>query len=80
MTQSLSRGGLGQPRLRGFFLKKALETRLGVPNIRHLHISHNAPYLSPKFCMTFVLHFSWVLQPSKEKLKKQCLCIILRAK
>ena len=23
----------------------------------------------PKFCTTFVLHFSWVLQPSQEKLK-----------
>ena len=37
--------------------------------IRHLLISHNAPYLSPKFCITFVFHFSWVLQPSQEKLK-----------
>ena len=27
----------------------------------------------PKFCITFVFHFSWVLQPSSEKLK-QCLC------
>ena len=25
---------------------------------------HNAPYLAPKFCITFVFHFSWVLQPS----------------
>ena len=23
----------------------------------------------PKFCITFVFHFSWVLQPSREKLK-----------
>ena len=23
----------------------------------------------PKFCITFVLHFSWVLQASREKLK-----------
>ena len=23
----------------------------------------------PKFCITFVFHFSWVLQPSQEKLK-----------
>ena len=37
--------------------------------IRHLHISHNAPYLPPKFCKTFVFHFPWVLQPSQEKLK-----------
>ena len=37
--------------------------------ICHLHISHNAFYLPPKFCITFVFHFSWVLQPSQEKLK-----------
>ena len=38
-------------------------------SIRHLHISHDAPYLPPKICITFVFHFSWVLQPSEEKLK-----------
>ena len=37
--------------------------------IRHLLISHNAPYLPLKICITFVFHFSWVLQPSQEKLK-----------
>ena len=43
--------------------------------IRHFHISHNATYLSPpppkkkKYCITFVFHFFWVSQPSKEKLK-----------
>ena len=37
--------------------------------IRHLHISHYAAYLPPKFWITFVFHFSWVLQLSKEKLK-----------
>ena len=37
--------------------------------ICHLHISLNASYLPPKFCITFVFHFSWVLQPSQEKLK-----------
>ena len=36
----------------------------------HLHISDNAPYSPPsKFCVTFDFHFSWVLQPSQEKLK-----------
>ena len=25
--------------------------------IHHLHISHNAPYLPPKFCATFVFQF-----------------------
>ena len=36
--------------------------------IRHLHISHNAPYLPPtpppqkkKFFITFLFYFSWVL-------------------
>ena len=40
--------------------------------IRHFHVSHNAPYsqiFSPKFCITFVFHFSWVLQPSQKKMK-----------
>ena len=36
--------------------------------ISHLH--DNAPYSPPsKFCVTFDFHFSWVLQPSQEKLK-----------
>ena len=38
-------------------------------SIRHLHISHNVSYLLPKSCITFVFHFSWVLQPCQEKLK-----------
>ena len=46
-----------------FFLRRV------VFRITHLHICHNAPYLPPKFCITFVFHFSWVLQPSQEKLK-----------
>ena len=33
----------------------------------------------PQFCITFVFHFSWVLQPSQEKWK-QCLCKILGGK
>ena len=37
--------------------------------IRHLHISHNTPYLPPKFCTTFVFNFSYVVQPSQEKMK-----------
>ena len=35
----------------------------------HSHISHNAPYLSPKILHNLCFHFSWVLQPSTEKLK-----------
>ena len=42
---------------------------LGINTIRPLHIFHNAPYLPPKFCITFVFHFCWVLQPSQEKMK-----------
>ena len=41
-------------------------------DIRHLQISYNTPCLPPpppKFSITFVFHFSWVLQPSQEKLK-----------
>ena len=39
--------------------------------IRHLHIFHNAPYLAPppQFYITFVFHFSLVLQPFQEKLE-----------
>ena len=39
--------------------------------IRHFHISQNAPHPPPppKFCITFLFHFPWVLQPSHEKLK-----------
>ena len=40
-----------------------------VLSVRHLHISHDAAYLPPKFRVTFVFHFSWVLQPSQQKLK-----------
>ena len=47
--------------------------------IRHLHISHNAPYLPPKFCITFVFHFSGVLQPSQEKLKNNAYAKFLGA-
>ena len=49
-----------------------------IGNFRHLGFLY-ATYTSPimhahlicfqKFCTTFVFHFSWVLQPSQEKLK-----------
>ena len=35
----------------------------------HLHISHNTFCLPPKFCISFVFNFYWVLQSSQEKLK-----------
>ena len=38
-------------------------------NTHHFHIDHNAPCLPPKFCMTIVSSFSWVLQLSHEKSK-----------
>ena len=39
--------------------------------IHHLHIFHNAPYLPPppQFYITFVFHFSLVLQPFQEKVE-----------
>ena len=45
-----------------------------IDKIRHLHISLNARYFphpppQKQFCMTFVFHFSWIQQPSQEKLK-----------
>ena len=40
-----------------------------ISSIRHLHISHNALFCLPKFCIIFFFHFSWVLQPFQEKLK-----------
>ena len=52
------------------------ELHIYLPSIRHLHISHNAPYLPPKkFCITFAFHFSWVLQLSQEKLKTMLMAI-----
>ena len=56
-------------------VKVTVLTHSWLPSIRYFRISHNAPYFpsSPrprlKFCITFVFHFSWVLQPSQEKLK-----------
>ena len=32
-----------------------------------MDISHNTPCFSPKFCITFVADFSWVLQSSQQK-------------
>ena len=39
-------------------------------SIRHLHISHNAPYLRPKSLHNLFFNFSWVLQPSQVKNKR----------
>ena len=39
------------------------------PRILHFHIDHNSPCLLPKFCVTIVSNFSWVLQSSQEKSK-----------
>ena len=36
---------------------------------RNLHIPIMHPICPPRFCETFVFHFSWRLQPSQEKLK-----------
>jgi len=34
-----------------------------------MDISHNTPCFSPKFCITFVADFSWVLQSSQQKIR-----------
>ena len=34
-----------------------------------MHVVPSPPPLPPKFCITFVFHFSWALEPSQEKLK-----------
>ena len=39
------------------------------PPIRHLHISHNAPYLPPKVCISIVFNFSWDGCNTQEKWK-----------
>ena len=58
-----------------FLVTPSRQFALIVPNIpaqnsiRHLHISHNAPYLLPKILHKYVFHFSCVLQPSREKLQ-----------
>ena len=39
------------------------------PEFHHFHIDHNAPCFPPKFCITVVSNFSWVLQSSQEKSK-----------
>ena len=54
---------------RAFFLPRMFCFVLVWPRIRHLHISHNAPHLPPKILHDLCFHFSWILQPSREKLK-----------
>ena len=39
--------------------KQALINIIGL--IHHFHIDHNAPCFTPKFCITIVSNFSWVL-------------------
>ena len=48
--------------------------------IRHLHTSIMHLIYPPKFCITFVFHFSWALQPSQEKLKIMLMQNFLPAK
>ena len=50
-----------------------------VLSVRHLHISHDAAYLPPKFRVTFVFHFSWVLQPCQQKSKNNAYAKFLGA-
>ena len=61
------------PVFKANFESRALLKICTVLYIRPLHISHITPYLPPppppQFCISFVFHFSWALQPSQEKLK-----------
>ena len=36
---------------------------------RYIYATCTSPICPPNFCINFVFHFSWVLQPSQEKLK-----------
>ena len=47
-------------------------------HVRHLHIYNDAHYFPPKFCITIDFHFSWVLQPSQEKLKTMLIYRVAR--
>ena len=42
---------------------------LGARIMRHFHISHNAPYLPPKFDISIVFNFSWDVCNTQEKWK-----------
>ena len=44
--------------------------------IRHLHISHNSPYLPLKFCISIVLNFSYRTAVKPRRNEKQRLCNI----
>ena len=50
---------------RGYSWDKQVKTLA----IHHFRIDHNASCLPPKFCITIVSNFSWVLQSSQEKSK-----------
>ena len=62
--------GVWMGREREFYAREKLnqcnEFRTYKCPILHLHIAQ--AICPPKFCITFVFHFSWVLQPSQEKL------------
>ena len=45
---------------------KANQFRLST--IDHFHVAYNALCLPPKFCITIVSNFSWILRSSQEKL------------
>ena len=44
--------------------------------IRHLHISHNSPYLPLKFCISIVFNFSYRTAVKPRRNEKQRLCNI----
>ena len=57
-----------------WFFGSLIETRWLA--VRHLHISHNAPYLPPKFCMSIVFNFSYRTAVKPRRNEKQRLCNI----
>ena len=65
---------LGRPARASAWWDNVLADMAIMLDIRHLQISYNTPCLPPppppaKFCKKIFFNFSWVLQPSKEKLK-----------
>ena len=59
MTGEEAQGSMERRKNRGNFARFLLSIFLCAQiYIRHLHIFHNTPCLPPKFCITFVFHFS----------------------
>ena len=63
-------GGGGQRRRAMGDVKMAdEEQKIAFLCIRHFHISYNAPYFPPKFCISNVFNFSWDGYNTQEKMR-----------